>query len=61
MARLHGLFAAYKPPGLKWEHLRDTVELQLLRGEPPVALGPTRVLPVAFPEPIGAVPGPSSL
>ncbi|XP_040819350.1 mitochondrial mRNA pseudouridine synthase TRUB2 isoform X2 [Ochotona curzoniae] len=32
VARLHGLFAAYKPPGLKWEHLRDTVELQLLRG-----------------------------
>ncbi|XP_058528434.1 pseudouridylate synthase TRUB2, mitochondrial [Ochotona princeps] len=32
LARLHGLFAAYKPPGLKWEHLRDTVELQLLRG-----------------------------
>lgn len=32
LARLHGLFAVYKPPGLKWEHLRDTVELQLLRG-----------------------------
>lgn len=32
LARLHGLFAAYKPPGLKWEHLRDTVELQLLKG-----------------------------
>lgn len=33
LARLHGLFAAYKPPGLKWKHLRDTVELQLLKGE----------------------------
>ncbi|KAG8512769.1 Mitochondrial mRNA pseudouridine synthase TRUB2 [Galemys pyrenaicus] len=32
LARLHGLFAVYKPPGLKWEHLRDTVELQLLKG-----------------------------
>ncbi|XP_065735259.1 pseudouridylate synthase TRUB2, mitochondrial isoform X2 [Phocoena phocoena] len=31
LARLHGLFAAYKPPGLKWKHLRDTVELQLLK------------------------------
>ncbi|XP_043841898.1 mitochondrial mRNA pseudouridine synthase TRUB2 [Dromiciops gliroides] len=29
---LHGLFAVYKPPGLKWNHLRDTVELQLLKG-----------------------------
>jgi hypothetical protein len=33
LARLHGLFAVYKPPGLKWLHLRDTVELQLLKGE----------------------------
>lgn len=33
LAKLHGLFAAYKPPGLKWEHLRETVELQLLKGE----------------------------
>ncbi|XP_037364038.1 pseudouridylate synthase TRUB2, mitochondrial-like [Talpa occidentalis] len=32
LARLHGLFATYKPPGLKWEHVRDTVELQLLKG-----------------------------
>ncbi|XP_020019893.1 pseudouridylate synthase TRUB2, mitochondrial [Castor canadensis] len=32
LARLHGLFAVYKPPGLKWLHLRDTVELQLLKG-----------------------------
>lgn len=34
LARLHGLFAVYKPPGLKWKHVRDTVELQLLKGEP---------------------------
>lgn len=32
LARLHGLFAVYKPPGLKWKHLQDTVELQLLKG-----------------------------
>ncbi|KAB0356668.1 hypothetical protein FD754_000824, partial [Muntiacus muntjak] len=32
LARLQGLFAVYKPPGLKWKHLRDTVELQLLKG-----------------------------
>ncbi|KAM9641300.1 pseudouridylate synthase TRUB2, mitochondrial [Trichechus inunguis] len=32
LARLHGLFATYKPPGLKWKHLRDTVEMQLLKG-----------------------------
>ena len=33
LARLQGLFAVYKPPGLKWKHLRDTVELQLLKGD----------------------------
>lgn len=33
LARLQGLFAVYKPPGLKWLHLRETVELQLLKGE----------------------------
>lgn len=33
LGRLHGLFAVYKPPGLKWKHLRDIVELQLLKGE----------------------------
>ncbi|XP_052579869.1 pseudouridylate synthase TRUB2, mitochondrial isoform X2 [Peromyscus californicus insignis] len=32
LARLQGLFAVYKPPGLKWLHLRETVELQLLKG-----------------------------
>ncbi|XP_072488667.1 pseudouridylate synthase TRUB2, mitochondrial isoform X1 [Notamacropus eugenii] len=31
-AALHGLFAVYKPPGLNWKHVRDTVELQLLKG-----------------------------
>ncbi|XP_007475135.1 pseudouridylate synthase TRUB2, mitochondrial [Monodelphis domestica] len=31
-SRLHGLFAVYKPPGLNWKHLRDTVESQLLKG-----------------------------
>ena len=35
LARLHGIFAAYKPPGLHWKHLRDTVEMQLLKGECP--------------------------
>lgn len=33
LARLQGLFAVYKPPGLKWLHVRETVELQLLKGE----------------------------
>ncbi|XP_028612844.1 mitochondrial mRNA pseudouridine synthase TRUB2 [Grammomys surdaster] len=32
LARLQGLFAVYKPPGLKWLHVRETVELQLLKG-----------------------------
>ncbi|KAM4877399.1 pseudouridylate synthase TRUB2, mitochondrial [Thomomys bottae] len=32
LARLHGLFAVYKPPGLKWLLLRNTIELQLLKG-----------------------------
>ncbi|XP_031225457.1 mitochondrial mRNA pseudouridine synthase TRUB2 isoform X1 [Mastomys coucha] len=32
LARLQGLFAVYKPPGLKWLHLRETVKLQLLKG-----------------------------
>uniref|UniRef100_A0A8C9B4P8 Uncharacterized protein n=1 Tax=Phocoena sinus TaxID=42100 RepID=A0A8C9B4P8_PHOSS len=32
LSRLHRLFAAYKPPVLKWKHLRDTVELQFLKG-----------------------------
>ncbi|XP_053417473.1 pseudouridylate synthase TRUB2, mitochondrial [Nycticebus coucang] len=32
LARLNGLFAVYKPPGLKWKHLRDNIELQLLKG-----------------------------
>lgn len=44
LARLHGLFAVYKPPGLKWKHLRDTVELQLLKGE--------RLEPIHDPAPV---------
>ncbi|KAM7330797.1 hypothetical protein ACRRTK_009986 [Alexandromys fortis] len=32
LARLQGLFGVYKPPGLTWLHLRETVELQLLKG-----------------------------
>ncbi|KAL6042161.1 hypothetical protein STEG23_001861, partial [Scotinomys teguina] len=32
LSRLQGLFAVYKPPGLKWLHVRETVELQLLKG-----------------------------
>ncbi|XP_074149888.1 pseudouridylate synthase TRUB2, mitochondrial isoform X2 [Sminthopsis crassicaudata] len=31
-SRLNGLFAVYKPPGLNWKHLRDTVEFKLLKG-----------------------------
>ncbi|XP_012378591.1 pseudouridylate synthase TRUB2, mitochondrial isoform X2 [Dasypus novemcinctus] len=49
LMRLHGLFAAYKPPGLKWEHLRDTVEMQLLKGlnagKPPAPELRVRFLP----------------
>uniref|UniRef100_A0A8D0HD52 TruB pseudouridine synthase family member 2 n=1 Tax=Sphenodon punctatus TaxID=8508 RepID=A0A8D0HD52_SPHPU len=30
-ARLHGLFAVYKPPGMHWQMVRDTVETQLLK------------------------------
>lgn len=45
LARLHGLFAAYKPPGLKWKHLRDIVELQLLKGECLQADDSARFLP----------------
>ncbi|XP_006182013.1 mitochondrial mRNA pseudouridine synthase TRUB2 [Camelus ferus] len=49
LARLHGLFAVYKPPGLKWKHLRDTVELQLLKGlnaeKPPAPEQHVRFLP----------------
>lgn len=45
VARLHGLFATYKPPGLHWKHLRDTVELQLLKGECLALAG----LPIARP------------
>lgn len=30
--RLQGLFAVYKPSGLKWLHVCQTVELQLLNG-----------------------------
>lgn len=29
---LHGLFAVYKPPGVKWKMIRDTVETRLLEG-----------------------------
>ncbi|XP_028919668.1 mitochondrial mRNA pseudouridine synthase TRUB2 isoform X1 [Ornithorhynchus anatinus] len=32
LARLNGLFAAYKPPGKHWKYVRDTVELKLLQG-----------------------------
>ncbi|XP_067834841.1 mitochondrial mRNA pseudouridine synthase TRUB2 [Heptranchias perlo] len=28
---LHGLFAVYKPPGVHWKRLRDTVETNLLK------------------------------
>uniref|UniRef100_UPI00398F6FA6 pseudouridylate synthase TRUB2, mitochondrial isoform X3 n=1 Tax=Pristiophorus japonicus TaxID=55135 RepID=UPI00398F6FA6 len=29
---LHGLFAVYKPPGVHWKRVRDTVETKLLKG-----------------------------
>ncbi|XP_048414766.1 mitochondrial mRNA pseudouridine synthase TRUB2 [Stegostoma tigrinum] len=30
LQRLHGMFAVYKPPGVHWKQLRDTVETKLL-------------------------------
>ncbi|XP_075036507.1 pseudouridylate synthase TRUB2, mitochondrial [Mixophyes fleayi] len=29
--KLHGLFAVFKPPGVKWKSVRDTVEMKLLK------------------------------
>uniref|UniRef100_A0A670Z4I0 TruB pseudouridine synthase family member 2 n=2 Tax=Pseudonaja textilis TaxID=8673 RepID=A0A670Z4I0_PSETE len=31
---LQGLFAVYKPPGMHWRAVRDTVERHLVKGEP---------------------------
>ncbi|XP_071977573.1 pseudouridylate synthase TRUB2, mitochondrial isoform X1 [Engystomops pustulosus] len=28
---LHGIFAVYKPPGMKWKSVRDTIEIKLLQ------------------------------
>lgn len=28
---LHGIFAVYKPPGIKWKFVRDTIEMKLLQ------------------------------
>lgn len=28
---LHGIFAVYKPPGIKWTSVRDTIEMKLLQ------------------------------
>ncbi|XP_053551981.1 pseudouridylate synthase TRUB2, mitochondrial [Bombina bombina] len=28
---LHGMFAVYKPPGVKWKMIRDTIETKLLK------------------------------
>ncbi|XP_077128479.1 pseudouridylate synthase TRUB2, mitochondrial isoform X2 [Ranitomeya variabilis] len=29
---LHGMFAVYKPPGIRWKFVRDTIEMKLLQG-----------------------------
>ncbi|XP_073433681.1 pseudouridylate synthase TRUB2, mitochondrial [Dendrobates tinctorius] len=29
---LHGIFAVYKPPGIQWKFVRDTIEMKLLQG-----------------------------
>ncbi|XP_067868923.1 mitochondrial mRNA pseudouridine synthase TRUB2 [Heterodontus francisci] len=46
---LHGLFAVYKPPGIHWKRLRDTVETKLLKdlnsSEQPVIRQQIRFLP----------------
>lgn len=31
--RLHGLFCVYKPLGVHWKLVRDTIEANLLKGE----------------------------
>ncbi|XP_044159725.1 mitochondrial mRNA pseudouridine synthase TRUB2 [Bufo gargarizans] len=28
---LHGIFAVYKPPGMRWKSVRDTIEMKLLQ------------------------------
>lgn len=30
--KLQGLFAVYKPPGIHWKIVRDTIETNLLKG-----------------------------
>ncbi|KAM4025152.1 pseudouridylate synthase TRUB2, mitochondrial isoform 1-T3 [Anomaloglossus baeobatrachus] len=30
--KLHGIFAVYKPPGIRWKFVRDTIEMKLLQG-----------------------------
>lgn len=40
--RLEGLFCVYKPPGVHWKHVRDTIETIILKGvnaaSPPVPI-----------------------
>lgn len=36
--KLDGLFAVYKPPGVHWKLVRDTVETNLLKGMSAVVL-----------------------
>ena len=56
LARLQGLFAVYKPPGLKWKHVRDTVELQLLKGEGLEAEPRSRSCSPGSPSPLPSLP-----
>lgn len=41
---LHGVFAVYKPPGVAWMAVRNSVETHLLRGEPWKRFGPVSLL-----------------
>lgn len=33
LRRLEGLFCVYKPSGVRWKLVRDTVETNILKGE----------------------------
>lgn len=51
--RLEGLFCVYKPSGVHWKLVRDSIETNLLKGEDNmsfknVSYGPSNTLAVSF-------------
>uniref|UniRef100_H2N0D8 TruB pseudouridine (psi) synthase family member 2 n=1 Tax=Oryzias latipes TaxID=8090 RepID=H2N0D8_ORYLA len=62
LRRLHGLFCVYKPLGVHWKLVRDTIETNLLKGNvaPPPAL-PHKVRFLAEPSPTGEAGAAASL